>query len=105
MISMNNDEIDEDNDYSHSHSIVMMIMMLVMMMIMMMMSNYKPLLTYELMNEFQSCKNKKRDYQALIVYNLSDKDDNNKINSQYASIVCKLSDGYDNLPVINTIMR
>ena len=101
MISMNNDEIDKDNDNSHSHSIVMMIMMLVMMM----MSNYKPLLTYELMNEFQSCKNKKRDYQALIVYNLSEKDDNNKINSQYALIVCKLSDGYDNLPVINTIMR
>jgi flagellar basal body-associated protein FliL len=74
-----------------------------------MMSNYKPIITYELMNEFQSYydgeKGKKRVYNALITYKSSEKDDNNEINYQYASIVCNSSDGYDNLPVINTIMR
>ena len=48
---------------------------------------------------------KKRVYHALIAYKSSEKDDNNEIIYQYASIVCNSSDGYDNLPVINTIMR
>ena len=49
-----------------------------------MMSNYKPILTYELMNEFQSYyegeKGKKRVYYALIAYKSSEKDDINEIN-------------------------
>jgi hypothetical protein len=50
-------------------------------------------------------KRKKLVDYALIAYKASEKDDINEINYQYASVVCNSSDGYDNIPVINTIMR